>query len=117
MAKLIVVTGATGAQGGSVVDALLKDPSKWKVRAVTRNTTSDAAKKLAEKGVEVVKCDLGNKFTICNDLTDASLGMRLSKHSRVHMESLQLRTSGILKSFLKTFHWKKSKELTSLMQQ
>lgn len=61
MAKLIAVTGATGAQGGSIIDALLKEPSKWKVRAITRNTSSEAAKKLAAKGVEVVKADLGNK--------------------------------------------------------
>lgn len=53
--KVIVVFGATGTQGGSVVDALLKDG--WKVRGVTRNPDSEAAQKLAAKGVAIVKGD------------------------------------------------------------
>ena len=44
--SLVVVFGATGSQGGSVVKRLLANP-KYKVRAVTRNPDSDAAKKLA----------------------------------------------------------------------
>jgi uncharacterized protein YbjT (DUF2867 family) len=43
--SIITVLGATGSQGGSVVTALYGNPS-WKVRAVTRNPESDAAKKL-----------------------------------------------------------------------
>ena len=42
----ILVFGATGAQGGSVVKRLLANP-KYKIRALTRNTDSEAAKKLA----------------------------------------------------------------------
>jgi len=53
--KIISVFGATGQQGGSVVEALLRD--HWKVRAVTRNTDSEEAKKLAAKGVSLVKGD------------------------------------------------------------
>ena len=48
-AKVIVVFGATGMQGGSVARALLGD-NKYKVRAITRNPDSDKAKELAEKG-------------------------------------------------------------------
>eukprot|EP01128_Nolandella_sp_AFSM9_P008202 TRINITY_DN476_c0_g2_i1.p1 TRINITY_DN476_c0_g2~~TRINITY_DN476_c0_g2_i1.p1 ORF type:complete len:319 (+),score=92.45 TRINITY_DN476_c0_g2_i1:83-958(+) len=55
--KLIVVFGATGAQGGSVVKSLLTDPS-FSIRAVTRNPESEKAVALKEKGVEVVKGDL-----------------------------------------------------------
>ena len=44
----IAVFGATGAQGGSVVRQLLKNP-EWKVRGITRNVHSPAAKKLAEQ--------------------------------------------------------------------
>ncbi|MBE3046152.1 NmrA family NAD(P)-binding protein [Candidatus Bathyarchaeota archaeon] len=44
----IVVLGATGQQGGSVVESLLQN-GNWKVRGVTRNVESEAAKKLAAK--------------------------------------------------------------------
>eukprot|EP00027_Filamoeba_sp_ATCC50430_P019006 CAMPEP_0168567258 /NCGR_PEP_ID=MMETSP0413-20121227/14904_1 /TAXON_ID=136452 /ORGANISM="Filamoeba nolandi, Strain NC-AS-23-1" /LENGTH=295 /DNA_ID=CAMNT_0008599427 /DNA_START=46 /DNA_END=933 /DNA_ORIENTATION=- len=54
---LVVVLGATGAQGGSVVEALLSE-GKYKIRAVTRNPESDKAKQLSSKGVEVVAGDL-----------------------------------------------------------
>jgi len=63
MAKLITVLGATGFQGGSVVDALLGS-KEWKVRAVTRNVASDKAKNLAKRGAEVVKADFGDREAI-----------------------------------------------------
>ncbi|KAK3941704.1 NAD(P)-binding protein [Diplogelasinospora grovesii] len=55
----VVVFGATGAQGGSVVNRLLKNP-KYKVRAVTRKVNSESAKKLASQGVEVVAGDMND---------------------------------------------------------
>ena len=54
---VISVIGGTGAQGGSVVDALLAS-RKFKVRVASRNPSSDTAKALAARGVEVVKADL-----------------------------------------------------------
>jgi hypothetical protein len=57
--KLVSVIGATGVQGGSIVDALLKDKS-YSVRAITRNTQSEAAKALTAKGVEVVQADVNS---------------------------------------------------------
>lgn len=54
--KLIVVIGATGAQGGSVVSSLLGDKS-YRIRGVTRNPSSEKAKALSAKGVEVVTAD------------------------------------------------------------
>ncbi len=59
--KIIAVVGATGAQGGSVVNAILNDPEKqFTVRALTRNPKSDRAKNLAAMGAEVVHADLDN---------------------------------------------------------
>jgi uncharacterized protein YbjT (DUF2867 family) len=48
MMNIIAVLGATGQQGNSVVQALLKNGT-WKIRGITRNTESEAARKLAEQ--------------------------------------------------------------------
>ncbi|OIW23036.1 NAD(P)-binding protein [Coniochaeta ligniaria NRRL 30616] len=60
---LVAVIGATGSQGGSVVSALSKNP-KYKVRAITRNVESDAAKKLASQGIEVVAADVNDEASL-----------------------------------------------------
>ena len=57
--KIVAVVGATGAQGGSVVDALLKEGG-YSIRAITRNPGSENAKSLAAKGIEVVKADVND---------------------------------------------------------
>jgi uncharacterized protein YbjT (DUF2867 family) len=57
--KRIAVIGATGAQGGGLVEAILADPEGgFSVRAVTRNPESEKARALADRGAEVVKADL-----------------------------------------------------------
>ncbi|XP_066294356.1 nmrA-like family domain-containing protein 1 [Branchiostoma lanceolatum] len=66
MAKLITVFGSTGTQGGSVATALLKllKGQDFKVRAVTRNASSDKAKALQAKGAEVVVASLDDPSTL-----------------------------------------------------
>ncbi len=54
--KTVLVTGATGRQGGAVIRHML--PKGWRLRALTRNPTAQAAKELARQGVEVVQGDL-----------------------------------------------------------
>lgn len=57
--KIIAVVGATGAQGGGLVRAILNDKeSGFAARALTRNVNSDKAKALAQQGVEVVAADI-----------------------------------------------------------
>ncbi|GAA6004139.1 hypothetical protein JCM10207_002446 [Rhodosporidiobolus poonsookiae] len=56
----ILVTGATGKQGGAVLEALQTLPNPPKLRALSRNPDSPAAQKLKEKGVEVFKGDLSD---------------------------------------------------------
>ena len=56
---IIVVTGATGAQGGGLVRAILADSKRsFAVRAVTRNKKSERAQELAKLGAEIVVADL-----------------------------------------------------------
>ncbi|KZP02738.1 NmrA-like protein, partial [Athelia psychrophila] len=63
MSRIVAVFGATGTQGSSVVNALLQDKT-FSPRAITRNPSSDAAKALAARGVEVVTGDLWDKESI-----------------------------------------------------
>jgi uncharacterized protein YbjT (DUF2867 family) len=63
--KVIAVAGATGAQGGGVVRALLADPdSGFAVRALTRNPDAPAARELAALGAEVVRADFHDEPTV-----------------------------------------------------
>lgn len=59
--KIITVFGATGNQGGAVVQIFLNDPklkTEWAVRGVTRDVTKGSAMELAKLGVEVVAVSL-----------------------------------------------------------
>lgn len=63
--KIIAVTGATGAQGGGLVRAILNDPQGgFAVRAITRNPSSEKAQALAEAGAEVVAADLDDPASL-----------------------------------------------------
>jgi len=63
--KIIAVTGATGAQGGSLVRAILADKSgAFAVRAVTRDTNSEKARALAKAGAEVVAANLDDSGSL-----------------------------------------------------
>ena len=53
--KTIVVTGATGQQGGATARHLLA--KGWKVRALTRDPNKPAAQALAAAGAELVQAD------------------------------------------------------------
>ena len=57
--KIIAVVGATGAQGGGLVQAILDDPdSPFRVRALTRDPHGEKGEQLASRGAEVVRADL-----------------------------------------------------------
>ncbi|MEO3808017.1 NmrA/HSCARG family protein [Sphaerisporangium sp. B11E5] len=70
--KIIAVVGATGAQGGGLVRAILGDPSAaFAARALTRNPGSPAAKELAALGAEVVAADLDDPSSLVKALDGA----------------------------------------------
>ncbi|NNG15238.1 MAG: NmrA/HSCARG family protein [Gemmatimonadales bacterium] len=57
--KTIAVVGATGAQGGGLVRAIVNDPNGgFTARAITRNADSEKAQALAALGAEVVAADV-----------------------------------------------------------
>lgn len=61
MARALLITGATGKQGGAVINALLaRQPSDFLLLAATRNAQSASAKSLAAKSdrIKIVQGDL-----------------------------------------------------------
>jgi uncharacterized protein YbjT (DUF2867 family) len=57
--KIIAVMGATGAQGGGLVRAILDDAAGgFAARAITRDVNSEKAQALARAGAEVVAADV-----------------------------------------------------------
>ena len=60
--QTVLVTGATGRQGGAVLRHMLT--KGWKLRALTRHCDSYAAQKLADRGVELVQGDLEDSATL-----------------------------------------------------
>ncbi len=63
--KIIAVIGATGAQGGGLVRAILADRSgSFAARAITRNPNSEKAEALRAAGAEVVAGDADNPGTL-----------------------------------------------------
>lgn len=80
--KIIAVVGATGAQGGGLVRAILKDPAGgFAVRALTRDVNSAKAKELAKLGAEVVAANVDD------------------------VESLKKAFRGAYGAFCVTFYW------------
>jgi uncharacterized protein YbjT (DUF2867 family) len=80
--KIIAVVGATGAQGGGVVRAVLNDRNgDCAVRAITRDPNSTKARELANLGAEVVAANLDD------------------------VESLKRAFAGADNAFLVTFFW------------
>lgn len=61
--RTVLVTGATGQQGGATIRYLVKNGG-FKVRGMTRKPDGDAAKALRELGVEIVKGDLDDEASL-----------------------------------------------------
>jgi uncharacterized protein YbjT (DUF2867 family) len=66
--RKILVTGATGQQGGSLARLLLQ--KKHKVYALTRNTQSSAAQDLRNVGANIVKGDLDDSDSLKRAVKD-----------------------------------------------
>ena len=80
--KIIAVLGATGAQGGGLVRAILNDPNGgFAARAITRDVNSEKARGLARLGAEVVAADVDD------------------------LESLKRAFAGAYGAFCVTFFW------------
>jgi uncharacterized protein YbjT (DUF2867 family) len=74
-ALLVVVGGATGNQGGSVIRYLANSPKSYRIRALTRDATKPKAKELASLGAEVYSVNLNpeNKAKVVEAYTGADV--------------------------------------------
>jgi hypothetical protein len=63
--KVIAIVGATGNQGGSVARTFLA-LSKWHVRCLTRNPSSEASQALSSLGAEIIQADLSSESSLSN---------------------------------------------------
>jgi uncharacterized protein YbjT (DUF2867 family) len=71
--KIIAIVGATGAQGGGLVRAILADRSgQFATRAITRHPESEKAQALKAAGAEVVPADADDPATLGRAFEGAS---------------------------------------------
>jgi uncharacterized protein YbjT (DUF2867 family) len=62
MTRTVLVAGATGRQGGSVIDALLSEEyGDFDVHGLTRRPDSEDATRLRERGVTIVEGDMTDR--------------------------------------------------------
>lgn len=68
---ILLITGATGNQGGATIDELLQRPKRWHIRALVRDPAKPAAKALAARGVRLVQGDLNDAGSLRTALNGA----------------------------------------------
>lgn len=70
MSRRLLVTGATGKQGGALISALVSNRNNpFEIFALTRDKTSSSARRLASKsGVKVIEGNLDNLTAIFNQI-------------------------------------------------
>jgi uncharacterized protein YbjT (DUF2867 family) len=72
--KLLVV-GATGQQGGALIEALLANKSSFDIYGLTRNKASPSATKLSERGVHMIEGDVSAPLPIFKQLGKGVYGV------------------------------------------
>lgn len=99
--RIIVVIGATGNQGGSVVDTFLGLPA-WHVRGLTRNPSSESAQKLKAKGQF---CVLKELYQGLLQTAKLSAGVEVVQADLTDPASLTAAFAGANALFLNTDFW------------
>ena len=62
--RTLLITGATGNQGGATIDALLRSPTPWRIKAFVRDPASPKTAALVARGVEPVQGDLNDAASV-----------------------------------------------------
>ena len=84
--KIFVVFGATGVQGGSVINSVLGDPKaaqEFKIRGITRDPSKPNAQALTKRGVECVTVSRAPSHTQYTTFCpEAHTQLLLGRHQR-----------------------------------
>ncbi|RKK88075.1 hypothetical protein BFJ68_g13744 [Fusarium oxysporum] len=74
MSRTILISGATGKQGGAVLDRLVKRNADVEILAVSRNPNSPSAQKLLKKSsnIKLVQGDLSDATTIFKNASEVT---------------------------------------------
>lgn len=88
--KLVTVFGATGLQGGTVVNALLSNGG-FNIRAITRNPESDKAKALKAKGVTVMKASLDDPASIAEAVNGSHYVFLVTNYWEYHSKEREIK--------------------------
>jgi nucleoside-diphosphate-sugar epimerase len=88
MSRAVLICGATGKQGGAVLNRLVKQNADFKILAVTRNANSPSAQRLLSKSpkVKLVQGDLADPaalFKTARSVTDKPIWGVFSVQVRV----------------------------------
>ncbi|KAG9014587.1 hypothetical protein FRB94_011765 [Tulasnella sp. JGI-2019a] len=91
-APLVLVTLATGAQGGSVIKALSESDKPYRIRGLTRDTSKPASQALAKKGVEVVAVDvkLENKDAVQKTFQGATFAFLVTMSAVMSSKAVEI---------------------------
>ncbi|KAL3257308.1 hypothetical protein ABHI18_006954 [Aspergillus niger] len=74
MSKILVVVGATGQQGSSIINSILSDPKlsqEYTIRGTTRDPNSPKAQALAARGIEIVAANFNEPESLQRAFTGA----------------------------------------------
>ncbi|GLA24480.1 hypothetical protein AnigIFM63326_000527 [Aspergillus niger] len=74
MSKILVVVGATGQQGSSIINSILSDPKlsqEYTIRGTTRDPNSPKAQALAAKGIEIIAANFNEPESLQRAFTGA----------------------------------------------
>jgi uncharacterized protein YbjT (DUF2867 family) len=89
--KIVVIVGATGAQGGGLARAILADPAGgFAVRAVTRRPQSGPARALAALGAGIVAADLDRPETLTRTFEGADAAFCVTNFWEHHSPEREL---------------------------
>lgn len=93
--EVLVVVGATGAQGGGLARMALAD-GRYHVRAITRKPESDKAQALRAAGAEIVAADLGDVESLVSAFSGAQRAFFVTNYWELYSPERELQQAANL---------------------